>query len=75
MYLADLWKHLTDRMVKVIEDTSTFKVFLIRFWLHNMAEYRGFDEKEKSICIEEFAKIKMEKDPDRLESLIAFFTY
>ncbi len=75
MFLEDLGKHLSDDVVKAIEDTPTFKVFLIRFWLHNMQEYRAFDDKEQSICIEEYIKTKQEKDPDYLESLLAFFTY
>ena len=75
MFLEDLWRHLNDKMVKAIEDTPTFKVFLIRFWLHNMAEYREYDDKEKSICIEEYIKTKIEKDPDWLNNLIANFTY
>ena len=75
MYLEELDKHLSDDVVKAIEDNSTFKVFLIRFGLHNMQEYRSFSEWEKSICIEEYIKMKQEKDPDWLESLIGFFTY
>jgi len=75
MYLEDLDKHLSDDVVKAIEDNSTFKVFLIRFWLHNMQEYRSFNDREKSICIEEYIKTKLEKDPDWLDSLMSFFTY
>ena len=75
MYLEDLDKHLSDDVVKAIEDNSTFKVFLIRFWLHNMQEYRSFNDGEKSICIEEYIKTKLEKDPDWLDSLMSFFTY
>lgn len=75
MYLEELDKHLSDDVVKAIEDNSTFKVFLIRFWLHNMQEYRSFNDREKSICIEEYIKTKLEKDPDWLDSLMSFFTY
>ncbi len=75
MYLTELDKHLSDDVVKAIEDNSTFKVFLIRFWLHNMQEYRSFNDRERSICIEEYIKMKQEKDPDYLESLMSFFTY
>ena len=75
MYLKDLDKHISDDVVKAIEDSSTFKVFLIRFWLHNMQEYRSFNDREKSICIEEYIKTKLEKDPDWLDSLMSFFTY
>ena len=75
MYLEDLDKHLSDDVVKAIEDNSTFKVFLIRFWLHNMQEYRSFNDREKSICIEEYIKTKLEKDPDWLDNLMSFFTY
>ena len=75
MYLKELDKHLSDDVVKAIEDNSTFKVFLIRFWLHNMQEYRSFNDREKSICIEEYIKTKLEKDPDWLDSLMSFFTY
>ena len=75
MYLKDLDKHLSDDVVKAIEDSSTFKVFLIRFWLHNMQEYRSFNDREKSICIEEYIKMKQEKNPDFLESLLWFFVY
>ena len=75
MFLEDLGKHLSDDVVKAIEDTPTFKVFLIRFWLHNMQEYRAFDDKEKSICIEEYIKTKIEKDPKWLDNLISNFTY
>ena len=75
MYLEELDKHLSDDVVKAIEDNSTFKVFLIRFWLHNMQEYRSFQEWEKSSCIEEYIKMKQEKDPDWLESLNSFFAY
>jgi ethanolamine ammonia-lyase small subunit len=31
MYLPDLGRHLSDEMVRAIEKTSTFKVFLVRF--------------------------------------------
>ena len=75
MYLKDLDKHLPDHIVKAIEDTSTFKVFLIRFWVHNMYEYRNFNDREKNICIEEYIKMKQEKDPDWLESLLSFYPY
>ena len=75
MYLIELNKHISDDVQKAIEDSPTFKVFLIRFGLHNMQEYRSFQEWEKSICIEEYIKMKQEKDPDWLESLIWFFTY
>ena len=75
MYLEELDKHLSDDVVKAIEDNSTFKVFLIRFWLHNMQEYRSFNDRERSICIEEYIKTKLEKDPDWLDSLMSFFTY
>lgn len=71
MYLQDLWKNLTDEMVKVIEDTATFKIFLIRFWLHNMAEYKGFDENERSICIEEYIKTKIETNADWFKNFLA----
>ena len=75
MYLADLRRHLTDDVVKAIENESTFKVFLVRFWVHNFREYLEFSDREKSICIEEYIKMKQEKDPDFLESLVWFFTY
>ena len=73
MYLKDLDKHLPDHIVKAIEDTSTFKVFLIRFGLHNMQEYFSFNEEEKSVCIQEYIRDKLRRDPDWLTSLIAFF--
>ena len=75
MYLVELNKHISDDVQKAIEDSPTFKVFLVRFWLHNMQEYRSFQEQEKSICIEEYIKMKQEKDPGWLENLIGFFTY
>jgi hypothetical protein len=40
-----------------------------------MQEYRSFNDREKSICIEEYIKTKLEKDPDWLDSLMSFFTY
>jgi hypothetical protein len=40
-----------------------------------MQEYRSFNDRERSICIEEYIKMKQEKDPDYLESLMSFFTY
>jgi hypothetical protein len=40
-----------------------------------MQEYRSFNDREKSICIEEYIKMKQEKDPDWLESLNSFFAY
>lgn len=75
MYLMELNKHISDDVQKAIEDSATFKIFLIRFGLHNMQEYRSFHEREKSICIEEYIKMKQEKDPDWLESLNSFFAY
>ena len=75
MYLEELNKHLSDDVVKAIEDCSTFKVFLIRYGLHNMQEYRSFNDRERSICIEEYVKTKIERDPEWLDSLISFFTY
>ncbi len=75
MFLSDLRRHLTDDMVRAIENTPTFKVFLVRFWVHNMQEYRLFNDRERSICIEEYIKTKTEKNVDRLESFMAFFTY
>ncbi len=75
MYLADLRRHLTDDVVKAIENESTFKVFLVRFWVHNFREYLEFSEREKSICIEEYIKTKLEKDKNWLNNLTAFFTY
>ena len=75
MYLTRLDRHISDDVQKAIEDSPTFKVFLIRFGLHNMQEYRSFLDREKSICIEEYIKMKQEKDPDWLESLIGLLTY
>ena len=73
MYLEELDKHLPDDVVKAIEDNSTFKVFLIRFGLHNMQEYFSFNEEEKSVCIQEYIRDKLRRDPDWITSLIAFF--
>ena len=73
MYLPDLGRHLSDEMVRAIEKTSTFKVFLVRFWLHNMQEYFSFNEEEKSVCIQEYIRDKLRRDPDWITSLIAFF--
>jgi hypothetical protein len=70
MYLPEFRRHLSDDMVKTIENTSTFKVFLVRFWLHNMQEYYSFSDKEKSICIQEYIRYKSEKDPKWLTSII-----
>jgi len=75
MYLTRLDRHISDDVQKAIEDNSTFKVFLIRFWLHNMQEYRSFEDRDKSICIEEYLKEKLAKDPDWLDSIISFYEY
>ena len=71
MYLSRLDRHISDDVQRAIEDTSTFKVFLIRFGLHNMQEYRSFDDRDKSICIEEYLKEKLAKDPEWLDSIIS----
>ena len=75
MYLTRLDRHISDDVQRAIEDTSTFKVFLIRFGLHNMQEYRSFEDRDKSICIEEYLKEKLAKDPDWLDSIISFYEY
>ena len=75
MYLKRLDRHISDDVQRAIEDNSTFKVFLIRFWLHNMQEYRSFEDRDKSICIEEYLKEKLAKDPDWLDSIISFYEY
>ena len=75
MYLSRLDRHISDDVQRAIEDNSTFKVFLIRFWLHNMQEYRSFEDRDKSICIEEYLKEKLAKDPDWLDSIISFYEY
>ena len=75
MYLSRLDRHISDDVQRAIEDTSTFKVFLIRFGLHNMQEYRSFDDRDKSICIEEYLKEKLAKDPEWLDSIISFYEY
>jgi hypothetical protein len=75
MYLTRLDRHISDDVQKAIEDNSTFKVFLIRFGLHNMQEYRSFEDRDKSICIEEYLKEKLAKDPDWLDSIISFYEY
>jgi len=75
MYLSRLDRHISDDVQRAIEDTSTFKVFLIRFGLHNMQEYRSFDDRDKSICIEEYLKEKLAKDPEWLDSIISYYEY
>ena len=75
MYLMELNKHISDDVQKAIEDSATFKIFLIRFGLHNMQEYRSFDDRDKSICIEEYLKEKLAKDPEWLDSIISFYEY
>ena len=75
MYLSRLDRHISDDVQRAIEDNSTFKVFLIRFWLHNMQEYRSFEDRDKSICIEEYLKEKLAKDPEWLDSIISFYEY
>ncbi len=75
MYLSRLDRHISDDVQRAIEDTSTFKVFLIRFGLHNMQEYRSFEDRDKSICIEEYLKEKLAKDPEWLDSIISFYEY
>ena len=70
MYLEGLRKNLSDDKVREIELNPTFRVFLVKFGIRNYIEYKALlDEKQRSICVEEFYKYLKDENPISFKNL------
>ena len=64
MYLEGLKRNISDDKLLKIEQNPTFRVFLVKYWVRNFIEYKAlFDEKQRSICVEEYIRYMQETNP------------